>query len=85
MAIPVEMYSATERSAQISFRQIHKPTGKRVRYQKVVPGVGPVESEDIWKGYELDKDEYVLINPDEIEEIKLESKKRRLSSFSLST
>ncbi|MCX2721545.1 Ku protein [Roseibium salinum] len=75
VAIPVEMYSATERSAQISFRQIHKPTGKRVRYQKVVPGVGPVESEDIWKGYELDKDEYVLINPDEIEEIKLESKK----------
>ncbi|MCR4264695.1 Ku protein [Nitratireductor sp. ZSWI3] len=75
VAIPVEMYSATDRKARISFRQIHKPSGKRVHYQKIVPGIGPVKNEDIWKGYEVDKDEYVLIDPAAIDDIKLESKK----------
>ncbi len=75
VAIPVEMFSATNRKARISFRQVHKPSGKRVRYEKVVPGVGPVDTDEIWKGYEVEKDEYVMIDPDEIEDIKLESKK----------
>jgi DNA end-binding protein Ku len=75
VSIPVEMYSATDRKARISFRQIHKPSGKRIQLQKIVPGVGPVKNEDIWKGYEVDDDEYVLIDPDEIDAIKLETKK----------
>lgn len=75
VSIPVEMYSATNRKARISFRQVHKPSGKPVSYQKMVQGVGPVDNEDIWKGYEVDKDDYVLIDPDELDEIKLETKK----------
>jgi DNA end-binding protein Ku len=75
VSIPVEMYSATNSKARVSFRQIHKPSGKRVQYQKVVPGVGPVKNEEIWKGYEVEDDEYVLIDPDEIDAIKLETKK----------
>lgn len=75
VSIPVEMYSATSRTGRTSFRQIHQPSGKRVHYQKMVPGVGPVENEDIWKGYEVDKDEYVLIDPDELDEVKLETKR----------
>ncbi len=75
VSIPVEMYSATNSSARVSFRQVHKPSGKRVHYQKVVPGVGPVKNEDIWKGFETDKDEYVLISPEDIDAVKLESKK----------
>jgi DNA end-binding protein Ku len=75
VSIPVEMYSATNRSSTISFRQIHKPSGKPIRYEKVVPGIGPVEPDDIWKGYEVDSDEYVLIEPEEIDRIKLETKK----------
>ncbi|MBB4016479.1 DNA end-binding protein Ku [Chelatococcus caeni] len=75
VSIPVEMYSATNTSARISFRQIHKPSGKRVQYQKVVPGVGPVKNDDVWKGYEVEDDEYVLIDPDEIDAIRLETKK----------
>ncbi|HEX5930702.1 MAG TPA: Ku protein, partial [Methyloceanibacter sp.] len=47
---------------------------KRIRYQKVVPGVGPVENEDITKGYEYEKGKYVLIDPQEIDELKLEAK-----------
>lgn len=75
VSIPVEMYSATNSRARVSFRQIHKPSGEPVSYQKVVPGVGPVENEEIWKGYEIEKGEYVLIDPEEIDAIKLESKK----------
>lgn len=75
VSIPVEMYSATNRSSTISFRQIHKPSGKPVRYEKVVPGIGPVDAGDIWKGYEVESDEYVLIEPEEIDRIKLETKK----------
>lgn len=75
VSIPVEIFSATTRGASVSFRQIHKPSGKPVHYQKVVQGVGPVDVEDIWKGYEVDKDEYVLISPEEIEDIKLETRK----------
>jgi DNA end-binding protein Ku len=75
VAMSVELYSATKPGARISFRQIHEPTGKRIRYEKVVPGVGPVEKDEIMKGYELDKDNFVLLEPEEIDAVKLESKK----------
>ncbi len=75
VSIPVEMFSATDRSSAVSFRQIHKPSGQPVKYEKTVPGVGPIDMSDIVKGYEVDKDDYVLIEPDEIDDIKLESKK----------
>ena len=75
VAMAVELYSATKTGARVSFRQIHEPTGKRIRYEKVVPGIGAVEKDDIMKGYELDKDNYVLLDQEEIEAVKLESKK----------
>ncbi|MBM9595582.1 non-homologous end joining protein Ku [Roseitranquillus sediminis] len=75
VSIPVEIHSATQSGARVSFRQIHGPSGKRVRYEKVVPGVGPVDSSEILKGYETGGDEYILLEPEEIDEIKLETKK----------
>lgn len=75
VSIPVDIYPATESGAQIAFHQIHEPTGKRIRYEKVVPGLGPVDADDIVKGYELQKGDYVLLEPEEIEGVKLESKK----------
>ena len=75
VSIPVEIYAATKSGAQIAFHQIHEPSGKRVRYEKTVPGLGPVKPEDIVKGYEITKGDYVLLQPDEIEAVKLESKK----------
>ncbi len=75
VSIPVEIHSARRSDRKITFRQIHKPSGKRVRYEKSVTGVGPVKSADIMKGYEVSKDEYVLLEPDEIDAIKLETKK----------
>jgi DNA end-binding protein Ku len=75
VSIPVELYSATKPGARVSFRQIHEPTGKRVRYEKTVPGVGPVPADEIVKGYETAKGEYILIDPDEVDAIRLETKK----------
>lgn len=75
VSIPVEIYPAVKSGASISFRQIHEPSGKPVKYEKVVPGVGPVDRDEILKGYELGKGNYVLLEQEEIEAVKLESKR----------
>lgn len=75
VSIPVEMYSATTSGASIAFRQIHEKSGKRIQYEKVVEGIGPVDKDEIVKGYEVSKDEYVLLTDEEIENVKLETKK----------
>jgi len=75
VSIPVDIYSATKSGATIAFNQIHEPSGKRIKYEKVVPGIGPVDVEDIVKGFEYAKGEYVLLDEKEIEAVKLESKK----------
>jgi DNA end-binding protein Ku len=75
VAIPVEIFPATRAGKSIAFHQVHEPSGQRVRYEKVVPGIGPVDRDDILKGYEVDKGEYVLLDPEEIEKVKLESRK----------
>jgi DNA end-binding protein Ku len=72
--IPVKLYPATTSERAIAFHQIHEPSGKRIRYQKIAPGVGPVENEEITKGYEYEKGKYVLIDQKEIDDLKLESK-----------
>ena len=72
--IPVRLYAATNTERKIELHQIHEPSGKRIRYQKVAPGVGAVENEDITKGYEYEKGKYVLLDQKEIDELKLESK-----------
>lgn len=72
--IPVKLYPATTSERAIALHQIHEPSGKRIRYQKIAPGVGPVENEEITKGYEYEKGKYVLVDQKEIDELKLESK-----------
>lgn len=75
VSIPVEIYSATKSGASISFRQIHEPSGKPIHYEKSVTGIGPVDPDEIMKGYQIDKGEYVLLDQEEIDAVKLESKK----------
>ncbi len=74
VTIPVRLYPATSTERRIELHQIHEPSGKRIRYQKVAPGVGPVENEQITKGFEYEKGKYVLLDQKEIDELKLESK-----------
>ena len=75
VSIPVEIYSATRSTAGIALNQIHEPSGKRIKYAKTVPGLGEVDADEIVKGYEVEKGEYVLLSDAELEEVKLESKK----------
>ncbi|MFM6831505.1 MAG: Ku protein [Novosphingobium sp.] len=75
VSIPVEIYPATKSGAAITFRQIHEPSGKRINYEKVVAGIGPVDRDEILKGYEVSKGNFVLLEDEEIEAVKLESKK----------
>jgi DNA end-binding protein Ku len=75
VSIPVEIYAASKSGPRIAFHQIHEPTGKRVQYEKVVGGVGPVDRDEILKGYEISKGNYVLLDDEEIEHAKVESRK----------
>ena len=75
VSIPVEVYPATRSGAAISFRQIHEPSGKPIAYEKVVAGLGPVDRDEIVKGYEVSKGNYVLLDDAEIEAVKIESRK----------
>jgi DNA end-binding protein Ku len=75
VSIPVQVFSATRSAAKISFNQIHKPSGKRIRYEKVVPGIGEVDPDDIVKGYQVSKGKYVLLIDEEIDDVKLEAKR----------
>ncbi|WP_232495466.1 Ku protein [Novosphingobium kaempferiae] len=75
VSIPIEVYPATRSGAAISFHQIHEPSGKRIRYEKVAPGVGPVDRDEIIKGFEVSKGNYVLLDEEEIEAVKIESRK----------
>jgi DNA end-binding protein Ku len=75
VTIGIELYTAVSSGKDTALHQSHKPSGKRIRYEKVAPGVGAVKAKDIVKGVEIDKDEYVLLEPEELDEIKLESRR----------
>lgn len=75
VSIAVELYTATKSSAKPSFRQIHEPTGRPINYEKVVAGVGPVDKDEIMKGFEYEKGDYVLLTDKEIDAVKLETRK----------
>jgi DNA end-binding protein Ku len=75
VSIPVEVYPATKSGPAIAFHQIHEPSGQRIKYEKTAPGVGPVPNEDIVKGYEVSKGNYVLLEDEEIDAVKIESRK----------
>lgn len=75
VSIPIEVYPATKSGAAISFHQIHEPSGKRIRYEKVAPGVGPVDRDEIIKGFEISRGNYVLLDEQEIEAVKIESRR----------
>jgi DNA end-binding protein Ku len=75
VSIPVEVCNAVDTSSEIHLNQIHKPSGKRINYTKTVKGVGPINSEDIIKGYEIDKEIYVTLEQHEIDALKVASKR----------
>ena len=71
---PVALYPATSDTEKVSFNQINRKTGHRIRYAKVDADTGEeVASEDIVKGYKVDTDTYIEVSKDELDNIALES------------
>ena len=77
----VSLFTATESKSQISFHQISRSTGERIRHQKVLQSASESEEsasavgkDDIVKGYEYSKGQYVLIEPSELENLRVPSK-----------
>src|SRR5215207_3483332 len=67
VSIPVKMFSATEASKAISFNMLHKDCGSRLKQQYLcLKEEVPVAREDIVKGYEFAKDQYVIFTPEEL-------------------
>ncbi len=76
VSCPIALFPATSEREKISFHQINKNTGHRIRYRKVDAESGDeVEAGDIVKGYEVNKGEYLEIEPDELEAIAIESRR----------
>src|SRR4051794_38274072 len=74
VTIAVELHSASESSSRLELHQIDRKTGKRIRYEKVVPGKGKVDEGNIVRGFELESGENVILLPEELDCIKLETR-----------
>src|ERR1700709_1841104 len=71
---PLALFPATSETEKVTFNQINKQTGRRIKYTKVDAETGDeVPSEDIIKGYKVDTDTYVTVDKDELENIALDS------------
>jgi DNA end-binding protein Ku len=76
VSCPVALFPASSEREKISFNQINKNTGNRIRYRKIDAETGDeVDSSDIIKGYEVGKGQYIEIKPEELEAIAIESKR----------
>jgi DNA end-binding protein Ku len=75
VSVPVKAFTANETSEEIHLNQLHAECNNRVRYKKVCPEHGELRSEEIVSGYEYAKDQYVVIDPDELQKLRLESDK----------
>jgi DNA end-binding protein Ku len=76
VSCPVALFPASSEREKISFNQINKKTGNRIRYRKVDAETGnEVDSSEIIKGYEIGKGQYIEIEPEELEAIAIESKR----------
>jgi DNA end-binding protein Ku len=76
VSCPISVFPATSEREKISFHQLNKETGHRIKYQKVDAETGDeVADDDIVKGYEVGKGDYIELKPEELEAVAIESKR----------
>ena len=76
VSCPIALFPATSEREKISFHQLNKKTGHRIKYRKVDAESGDeVDSADIIKGYEVGKGEYIELDPEELEAVAIDSKR----------
>jgi DNA end-binding protein Ku len=74
VSVPVEGYTASAAGqSQISLNQLHQDCGERIRYKKTCPVHGEVTTDEIVMGYEYEKDQYAVIDPEEVENLRSEA------------
>jgi DNA end-binding protein Ku len=74
VTIPVRMVTATRTDGQVSFHQVDRKSKQRIRYKKVVPDGREVDASDIVRGYEVEPGQYVFLEDEELDAVKIESK-----------
>ena len=74
VSVPVEGYTASATgTSQVALNQLHADCGERIRYKKTCPVHGEVPGEEIVMGYQYEKDQYAVIDPDEVEALRSEA------------
>ncbi len=73
VSCPVRLYNATSRSERVSFNMLHKDTHNRVQMKPHDPELGEVERADLVKGYEYEKDRYVILDDEDFKKATIES------------
>ncbi len=73
VSCPVALYTATQRTSDVSFNMLHRQTLNRIRMIPTDPETGPVDRADIVKGYEVEKGQYVVVTEDEIDNVRLDT------------
>jgi DNA end-binding protein Ku len=73
VSCPVALYTATTHARDVSFHLLNPDTNNRIRMIPTDPETGPVERADLVKGYEVAKNEYVVVSDEELDAVKLET------------
>ncbi len=74
VTIPVKLVLAVKSAGEVTFHQVHRESKQRIRYQKTAPGIGPVSEDDIVRGYEVEPGQYVLLDDEELDALKLSTR-----------
>jgi DNA end-binding protein Ku len=75
VSCPVRLYNAVTRTERVSFHMLHKDTHNRIQMKPHDPELGAVERSDLVKGYEYEKDQYVIFTDEDFEKVQIESTK----------
>ena len=75
VSCPVRLYNAVSRSERVAFNLLHKDTHNRIQMKPHDPEQGAVERSDLVKGYEYEKDQYVIFTDEDFEKVQIESSK----------
>ena len=75
VSCPIRLYNATSRSEKVAFNLLHKDTHNRIQMKPHDPELGPVERSDLVKGYQYEKDQYVVFTEEDFDKVQIETSK----------
>ena len=73
VSVPVKAFTVNDTSSEVRLNQLHKDCHSRVKYQKICPEHGELKSDSIVSGYEHQKDQYVVVEPDDLDKLRTKS------------